>query len=325
MRAVLCKALGDESGLVIGDVDAPVLRPNGVKIRVRAAGLNFADGLMIAGTYQNKPALPFTPGVEVGGEVLEIAPGVTTCQVGDRVMAVTGHGGFAEQAIADANSVYKIPASMGWDDAAGFPVTWGTSLYGLDNRARLKPGETLLVHGGGSGVGLTAVAVGHALGARVIATARGTDKLAAAQAHGADELIDYSREDIRERVKALTGERGADVVYDPVGGSAFEASMRCTAPGGRILIIGFASGTVPQIPANILLVKNITVIGYVFGAYLTLDPTGMRTAMERALTWFADGKIGSHITERLPLDQAAKAIGLMKRRAITGKIVLMVD
>jgi len=324
MRAVVCHALGDETGLVIEEIAPPSLPENGVRIAVKAAGVNFADGLLIAGKYQQKQTPPFTPGFEIAGEVIEVAPGVTTCKPGDRVMANLDCGGFAEQAVADASDVYVIPDSMGWADAAAFPVVWGTSHHGLIHKARLKAGETLLVHGAAGGVGLTAVEIGKALGATVIATAGGADKLAVCAEHGADHGIDYKAEDVRERVKALTQGRGADVVYDPVGGPIFDASLRCTAPDGRILVIGFASGTVPQIPANHLLVKNITVIGYWWGAYRKLDPVGLRASYEELLRWFDQGKITPHVSQQLPLADAAKAIGLLKGRGATGKLVLTV-
>ncbi|HVI51106.1 MAG TPA: NADPH:quinone oxidoreductase family protein [Candidatus Sulfotelmatobacter sp.] len=322
MRAVLCKALGDESALVVEDVPPPSLPDHGVRIAVKAAGVNFADGLLIAGKYQQKQTPPFIPGFEVAGEVIEVAPGVATCKRGDRVMANLDCGGFAEQAVADASDVYVIPDSMSWADAAAFPVVWGTSHHGLIHKAGLKAGETLLVHGAAGGVGLTAVEIGRIVGATVIATAGGADKLAVAAEHGAHHGIDYKTEDVRERVKDLTGGRGADVVYDPVGGPVFDASLRCTAADGRILVIGFASGTVPQIPANILLVKNLTVIGYWWGAYRKLDPVGLRRSYEQLLEWFGQGGIRPHVSQSLPLADAAKAIGLLKSRAATGKLVL---
>lgn len=322
MRAVLCKALGDENGLTIEDVPRPELRKNGVRIRVRAAGVNFADGLLIAGKYQQRQTPPFIPGFEVAGEVIETADGVTSCKVGDRVMANLDCGGFAEEAVAESSDVHVIPDSMGWADAAGFPVVWGTSHHGLIEKARLKAGETLLVHGAAGGVGLTAVEIGRALGATVIATAGGSDKLAVAADHGAHHGIDYKTEDVRQRVKELTGERGADVVYDPVGGPVFDASLRCTAADGRILVIGFASGAVPQIPANILLVKNLTVIGYWWGAYRKLDPMGLRRSYDQLLDWFSQGRIRPHVSQSLPLAEAGRAIALLKGRAATGKLVL---
>ncbi len=324
MRAVICSELGDESGLTVCSVPEPALTAGGVRIAVKAAGVNFADGLLIAGKYQQKQEPPFIPGFEVAGEVLEVAEGVSLCKPGDRVMANVDCGGFAEQVVARESDVYVIPARMGWADAAGFPVVWGTSHHGLVEKARLKAGETLLVHGAAGGVGLTAVAVGRALGATVIATAGGAEKLAVAAAMGADHGIDYKSEDVRERVRALTGGRGADVVYDPVGGDVFTASLRSTAPDGRLMVIGFASGTVPQIPANLLLVKNLTVIGYWWGAYRSLDPAGLRRSYDSLLDWYDKGVITPHVSQQLPLAEAGRAIALLKGRAATGKVVLTV-
>jgi NADPH2:quinone reductase len=324
MRAVVCTALGDETGLTLAEIAPPSLGADGVRIAVKAAGVNFADTLLIAGKYQERQTPPFTPGFEVAGEVIEVAKGVSTCQPGDRVMAILDAGGFAEQAVAHASDVYVIPPAMDFVTAASFPIAYGTSHHGLIAKGRLTAGETLLVHGAAGGVGLTAVEIGKALGATVIATAGGADKLAIAAAHGADYGIDYKTEDVRLRVKALTGGRGVDVVYDPVGGAVFEASLRCTAADGRLLVIGFASGTVAPIPANILLVKNLTVIGYYWGAYRRLDPEGLRRTYAQLLDWFTAGKICPHVSHTLPLAEAAQAIGLLKSRAATGKVVLAV-
>ncbi|HXP97312.1 MAG TPA: NADPH:quinone oxidoreductase family protein [Telmatospirillum sp.] len=324
MRAVLCRTLGDESGLVVADVAPPDLTSGSVRIRVRAAGVNFADGLLIAGTYQEKQVPPFIPGFEVAGDIVEIAPDVCGLRTGDRVMAALDAGGFAEQVVARASDVHLLPPSMDWVTAAGFPIIYGTSHHSLTAKARLQAGETLLVHGAAGGVGLSAVEIGRALGATVIATAGGTDRIAVALAHGAHFGIDYRSQDIRERVKALTTGRGADVVYDPVGGAVFDASLRCTAPNGRILAIGFASGMVPQIPANILLVKNISVIGYHWGAYRRLDPAGLRQSFQALFAWFIEGKLQPTVSRTLPLDAAGEAISLLKSRAVTGKLVLTI-
>jgi NADPH2:quinone reductase len=322
MRAILCQALGQP--LVAAEIEPPALPERGVRIAVHAAGVNFADSLLISGRYQEKAEPPFVPGFEVAGTVLEVAAGVTAVQPGDRVMAVLPHGGFAEQAVAQDGQVWRIPDSMDFATAAGFPIAYGTSHYGLVERCLLQPGETLLVHGAAGGVGLTAVEVGAALGATVIATAGGSDKLAVALDHGASHGIDYKSEDIRARVKELTGGRGVDVVYDPVGGAVFDASVRCTAQNGRLLVVGFASGQVPSPPANILLVKNLTVIGYYWGAYRSLTPTAWRNSMQQALDWAAAGRLRPLVSRTLPLEQAEQAIGLLKSRAATGKVVLTV-
>lgn len=331
MRAVVCRAFDGIDGLVLDDVAPPALGggPQGggawgdVRIRVRAAGVNFADTLMVRGTYQVTPPLPFTPGLEVAGEVVETAPGSDGPAPGTRVMAIVHHGGFAEEAVAPADNVYPIPDGMDFETAAGFPIAYGTSHHGLAVRAGLKAGETLLVNGAAGGVGLTAVEVGKRLGARVIATAGGPSKLKVAADHGADEGIDYRTESIRDRVKALTDGRGADVVYDPVGGDAFDQSLRATVQGGRILVVGFASGTVPQVPANILLVKNVSLIGYYFGAWRVLDPAGVRASMDELLGWYAAGELKPLVSATWPLDGVREALRALLDRKTTGKVVLV--
>ena len=323
MKAMLCMAFGDEGNLKLGDAPTPVLGANQVRIAVKAAGMNFADTLFISGSYQVKLVPPFIPGVEVAGVVLEVASGVTTCKRGDRVLAMmVNSGAYAEEAILEATAAVVIPDMMDFADAAGFPGSWGTSYHSLTSRARLQAGETLLVHGAGSGVGLTAVAVGRQLGAKVIATASSAEKLALAKAQGADHLINYRDEDFRTRVKELTDGRGADVIFDPIGGKTFKTSLRCVAPHGRILVIGFAGGVVQQIPANIVLVKNVDIVGYSWGACWHQNATSGRKVLQALLGWYAEGRITSHVTQRLPLAEAAKAIGMIKRREVMGKMVL---
>jgi NADPH2:quinone reductase len=322
MKAITCAAFG--APLAVSDIAAPACAPGQVRIRVRAAGVNFADSLMIAGKYQESLPLPLVPGMELAGEVAELGEGVSDLAVGDRVMATVTGGAWAEQVVAAAFDVYRLPDGLDFDTAAGFPVAYGTSQLGLAAKAALKPGEVLVVHGAAGGVGLTAVEVGKALGATVIATAGGPDKVQVALDHGADYGIDYKSEDIRARVKELTKGRGADVIYDPVGGAVFDASLRAIAPDGRILVIGFASGTVPQIPANILLVKNVTVIGYYWGAYRKLKPALVRASMQQALDWWAAGRLHPHVSAVLPLEDAAAALDKLKDRSATGKVVLSV-
>ena len=319
MKAVICPAFGQP--LVVTEFPAPALKPGCARIQVKAAGVNFADSLITGGKYQEKMEPPFVPGMELSGVVIEVAEGVTTCQPGDRVMATVTGGAFAEEAVVDQTDIYVLPDSLDFVTAAGFPVAYGTSHLGL-RKAGLKSGETLVVHGAAGGVGLTAVEVGKALGAVVIGTAGGADKVKVALDHGADHGIDYKSEDIRERVKALTAGRGADVIYDPVGGAVFDASLRSIAVDGRILIIGFASGTVPQIPANILLVKNVTVIGYYWGAYRKIAPALVRASMQEALDWWGLGKLSPHVSKVMDLSEAVAAIEMLKTRAATGKIVL---
>lgn len=322
MRAWLCRGWGGPERLALEAVPIPGVGPGQVRLAVHAAGVNFADTLIIAGKYQEKPAFPFAPGFEAAGIVLETGPGVTGIRPGDRVMALLDHGAYAGQVVAQAADIFRIPDRMDFATAAGFPITYGTSHLALWDRAALQPGETLLVHGAAGGVGLTAVEIGKAMGATVIATAGGPEKLAVAAAHGADHLIDYSAEDIRARVKDLTGGRGADVVYDPVGGDVFDASLRCIAWGGRLLVIGFAGGRVPQIPANHLLVKNCSVIGLYWGSYRKQAPQRVAESFRTLFQWFEDGKLKPHISHRLDFAQAVEALALLAQRKSTGKVVL---
>jgi NADPH:quinone reductase len=323
MRAVVCKAFDDSQPLGVGTLPSPDLPAGYVRIAVRAAGVNFADTLMVKGQYQVKPPLPFAPGLEAAGYITEVSSDVQGFSVGDRVMATLEYGAYAEEAIAKASDTYVIPASMTFVEAAGFPIVYGTSHVGLVHKLRVQLGETLLVHGAAGGVGLTAVEIGKALGARVIATAGGADKLAIAKQYGADELIDYRTEDIRERVKVMTDGRGVDCVYDPVGGTAFDASLRSIVQGGRILVVGFASGTVPQIPANILLVKNITVIGFYWGAHRILDPKLIAGSFRELLGWFEQGKIKPHISHTFPMRDVMTAHETLIGRKSTGKVVII--
>ena len=324
MRAVLCTKSGGPADLVIGEVDAPAIAPGQVRVGVAAAAVNFADTLMIAGTYQERPDHPFTPGLELAGTVAEIGDGVSSVAAGDRVMAVVPYGAFAEQVVAPEANVFRIPEAMDFETAAAFPVAYGTSHVALTERCPLAAGETLLVHGASGGVGLTAVEIGKILGATVIAAAGSAEKLAVAKSHGADHLIDYSHEDVVERVRAATDGRGADLHFDPVGGSAFSASMRCVPWRGRILIIGFASGQVPKIPANILLVKEIAVFGFYWGAYRQHAPEIVRRSFAELLDWYQAGRLRPHISHRFPLDQAAAALDTVLARKSSGKVVITI-
>jgi NADPH2:quinone reductase len=322
MRAMICRTHDEQGRLELQHLPEPELGPGSVRLKIAAAGLNFADTLLIAGRYQERVEPPFAPGMEVAGTVVARAPDVTSLEIGARVMAVLPSGGFAEQVVAKIADVIPIPAEMGFDLAAGFPIAYGTSHHALTQRAALRAGEVLLVHGAAGGVGLTAVEIGNALGATVIATAGSAEKLAVAKDYGAAFGINYRDEDVKQRVRDLTGGRGADVVYDPVGGTLFEASLRCTAIDGRLLVIGFASGEVPQIPANILLVKNLTVIGYYWAAYRRTRPQQLQDGLRDLMQWFKDGRIRPQISARFPLEQANEALDLLRRRGSTGKIVL---
>jgi NADPH2:quinone reductase len=304
-------------------VEMPEPRPGEgeIGVRIAACGLNFADLLMIRGEYQERPALPFTLGLELAGTVTEVGAGVSDFRPGDRVAVFAGSGGLAEAGAFPAARAVLLPASMGFDEAAGFQIAYGTSHLALTDRAALQPGETLLVLGAAGGVGLTAVEIGKAMGARVIAAARGADKLAVARLAGADHLIDTDRDDLRDSVKALGG---ADVVYDPVGGALFTAALRACKPKARIVVIGFASGNVPQIPANILLVKNITVIGFYWGGYLAFDPGRLRASLSHLLEWRAEGRIRPHLSQVLPRERAAEGLALLRDRKTTGKVVIRI-
>lgn len=324
MRAVLCKEWGPPGSLVVEDVPSPEPGPGEVRIAVRAAGVNFADTLIIEGKYQFRPERPFSPGLESAGVIDAVGEGVLGLKPGDRVMSYAHHGSFAEQVVAPAALVHVIPDSMELEVAAGFPVAYGTSHVGLDHRARLQPGETLLVHGSAGGVGLTAVEIGKAMGATVIATARGAHKLEIVKDRGADHLIDTSSEDFRERVLEITEGRGADVIYDPVGGDVFDTSLRCVAWEGRLLVIGFASGKIQQPKANYFLLKNCAALGVFWGAYSDKNPEVIRDSWTTLLGWYDAGKLRPHISHRFPFEQAADAMQLLIDRKSTGKVVLTV-
>jgi NADPH2:quinone reductase len=281
--------------------------------------MNFADLLMAKGTYQDTPSLPFTMGLELAGEVLRAAPDVTVLGPCDRVMIYSGQGGYAEAGNFPATRAVPIPDSMTFEHAAAFPIAYGTSHLALEHKARLLPGEKLLVLGAAGGVGLTAVEIGKRMGARVIACARGDKKLSVARAAGADHVIDSETEDLTEAVRALGG---ADVVYDPVGGDMFRAAFRATKPDGRILVVGFASGSVPPIPANHMLVKNITVIGIYWGGYLNFAPDILTGSLRTLVNWYDEGGLRPHVSQTLPLERALEGVELLRSRRATGKLVI---
>lgn len=322
MRAILCRALEGPDALELADLPDPEPGACGVRIRVEAAGVNFADSLMLKGQYQERPPLPFTPGLEVAGVVDAVGAGVRDLMPGQRVLAVVNHGGFAEKVVALADDVVPLPDGMDAVTAAGFAIAYGTSHGALRWRADLHAGETLLVHGAGGGVGLTAVECGKALGATVIATARGAEKLAVARKRGADHVIDSDAADLREQLKSLTGGMGVDVVYDPVGGAMFDVSLRSIAWEGRIIVIGFASGKVPQVPANILLVKNAAVLGFYWGSYRRHDPDRLRAGFKELFDWHAAGRIRPHVSETVPLERTGDAIRMLAERRSVGKVVV---
>lgn len=322
MRAVLCNEFGEPETLSVGEGLEFEPGEGEVEIAIAAAGVNFADILMVAGKYQEKPEFPFSPGLEVAGTVLKRGMGVRGFKKGDRVMAALSKGGFAEQVVAPVNDVFRIPDGLSFEAAAGFPVVYGTAYGALDWRANLKAGETLLVLGAAGGVGLTTVEVGKAMGATVIAAANGPDRTALAAEHGADHLIDYSSENLRERVREITDGKGVDVIFDPVGGQFFDMAIRCLGWEGRLIVIGFASGTIPQAPANILLVKNCGVLGFYWGAYRKRDPERMKAAYKHLFKWFEKDKLKPHISQTFPLEQAGEAMRILADRKAKGKIVL---
>lgn len=332
MRAVIGRKFGGIDDLVYEETVSPALEPGTIRIAVRAAGVSFANLLFIAGKHQNRPTIPFVPGTEIGGIVRAIAPDVrTTLKVGDRVCAGLPSGGFAEEAIVDAANAFRIPAALSFEGSTLFPTIYATAYAGLMWRANLRPGETLLVHGAAGASGLAAVEIGRALGATVIATAGGDRKVAAVKEYGANHAIDYRKGGFRDRVLELTGGRGADVVFDPVGGDVFDESLRCVAPLGRILPIGFASGRIPEIPANIVLVKNLTVIGLYWGFYMAwgkskADPSlreRVRVLFDELFGLYEAGKLRAPVDRSLPLSKFADGLRGVEGREAIGKIVLL--
>ena len=323
MRAITCDAWGTPQTLTWRDVPSRPLEPGQARIRVRACGVNFADTLMVAGKYQVKPAFPFTPGLESAGQVTEVAPGVTNVAPGDRVMAVSRFGGgYTEELVIDARAVVPIPEAMDFVTAAAFPVAYGTSYLALRHRGALQAGETLVVTGAAGGVGLTAVEIGKQMGATVIAIAGGAAKCAVARDHGADHVIDHRVDPIRDRIKELTEGRGADVVYDAVGGDLFDQCLRAVNWQARMLVVGFASGTIPSIPANMILVKNISVTGVVWGAQAARDPVLVSSQLRELLASWSAGCFRPHIGATFPLQEAAMAMEVLLGRELPGKIVL---
>ena len=320
MRAFQLVAQGDAPTLT--DLSPPVPGAGEVRVAVAACGLNFADLLMIEGRYQERPPLPMTLGMELAGRIDALGPGVDGPPLGTRVAVFAGKGGLADFAVVPAARCLALPEAMDFATAAAFQIAYGTSHLALTHRARLCPGETLLVLGAAGGVGLTAVEIGKRLGARVIASARGADRLAVARAAGADHLIDSDAPDLREALKALGG---VDVVFDAVGGPAFLQALRATRPEGRLLTIGFAGGEVPQIPANLLLVKNLTVIGLYWGGYLNFAPDVLNQSLATLLEWHSQGWLAPHISHRMPLSRATEALDLLRSRKTTGKVVVMMD
>ena len=325
MKAVLCKAYGPPESLVLEEV-APLHAGRGqVVIDVKACGVNFPDTLIIQGKYQFKPEMPFSPGGEVAGIVKEVGEGVRNAKVGDRVIAFTGWGGFAEEVVTEYNKLIPIPDGMDFPIASAFIMVYGTSHYALKDRAKLQPGETLLVLGAAGGVGLAAVEIGKVMGAHVIAAASSDEKLAVCKQHGADEGINYAKEDLKTRLKELTNGNGVNVIYDPVGGDYSEAALRGIAWEGRHLVIGFTAGDIPRIPLNLTLLKGCSIVGVFWGSFTARDPQRNQQHLQELLTWYQTGKIRPHISATYSLEQAADALNDLMQRKVTGKVVLLTD
>ena len=326
MRAVVCKEFGPPESLVVEDVPEPEAGNGQVVIDVHACGVNFPDFLIIQDKYQFKPGLPFTPGGEVSGVVREIGPGVGgDVKVGDRVIASTGWAGMAERVAVGAGALIRVPDGVDLVAASGLLTTYGTSHYALKDRAQLKSGETLLVLGAAGGVGLAAVEIGHAMGARVIAAASSDEKLELCRERGADETVNYSTEDLKGRAKALTDGRGVDVVYDPVGGDLAEPALRAIAWEGRFLVIGFAAGEIPRIPLNLTLLKSCQIVGVFWGAFTMREPDRNRANVAELFEMWQDGRISLYVSSRYPLERGPEAIAELAERRATGKVVVVTD
>src|SRR5262245_1079801 len=325
MKAVLCKQFGPPETLVFQDLPSPRPGDGEVVVTVRAASVNFPDVLIIQNKYQFKPPLPFSPGSELAGVVKEVGAGVQGWKPGDKVMAFTTYGAFAEEAKTEATRLIPLPERMDFVTGAAFLLTYGTTDHALRDRGALAAGETLLVLGAAGGVGLAAVEIGKALGARVIACASGDDKLAVCRDHGADATINYASEDLRERIKALTEGRGVDVIYDPVGGPYSEPAFRSIAWRGRHPVVGFAAGEIPKLPLNLALLKGAAVVGVFWGDFARREPQRFSESIRQLGKWYQEGKLRPHVSQTLPLEKAAEALKLMAARQVKGKLVLTVS
>lgn len=325
MKAVLAREFAPLEKLVLEEIPPKVAAAGQVVISVKACGVNFLDGLIVAGKYQTKPPLPFSPGAEVAGLIKEVGAGVSSLAPGMRVLAMPGYGGFAEEVLAEAANVLPLPEKMDFATAACFPIVYATSLHALKDRAQLRTGETLLVLGAAGGVGLTAVEIGKIMGARVIAAASSEDKLALCKEHGADALINYATSDLRERVKELTSGKGVDVVYDPVGGAYAEPAVRSLAFLGRYLVIGFASGEIPKIPLNLLLLKQASLVGVFWGAYARARPADNARNFAELFAWYDQGLLHPHVSASFPLAGYREALEVVMNRRAKGKVALLVS
>lgn len=324
MRAVMCREWGPPESLVIEERAALEVKPGTVVVAVKAANVSFPDTLIIQNKYQTKPELPFVPGSEVAGTVKAVGAGVKEWKVGDRVSGQSSQGGYAEEVLIEADRLLAVPEKMDFASAAVLGSAYGTSYYALTERGQLRSGETLLVLGASGGVGLAAVEIGKALGAKVVACASSEERLAVCRAHGADETINYASEDLRARVKAITKGNGVDVVYDPVGGPYSELALRDMAWGGRFLVVGFAAGDIPKIALNLPLIKGCSIVGVWIGAFARRDRARHRANVVQLGKWFEEGKIKPHISATYPLEKAADALNALAQRKVIGKVVLTV-
>ncbi|KQW19497.1 NADPH:quinone oxidoreductase [Afipia sp. Root123D2] len=322
MKAVLCSQFCGPDDLVLTDIPDPVAGPGEAVIAIKSAALNFFDLLMIQGKYQVKPPFPFSPAAEIAGVIESVGAGVTDLKPGDRVAASIGHNGAREKVAVATTQIVKIPDNLDFDRAAGVIVIYGTALHALQDRADPKPGETLAVFGAAGGTGLAACELGKVLGLKVIACASSDEKLAFAKQHGAELTINYAKEDLKEALKRIGGDKGIDIVFDPVGGSFAEAGVRASAWKGRFLVIGFAGGEIPKIPLNLALLKGCDIRGVFWGAYMKRDPKDGRANLEKLMQWAADGKISSHVDRTFPLAQTTDALKVLAGRQAMGKVIL---
>ena len=323
MKALRCHAFGPVGHLAVEDIASPIPGPQQAVVTVKAAGVNFPDTLIVQGKYQIKPELPFTPGAEFAGVVKAVGEGVSNVKPGDAVFGVGVTGGFAEEALIDAANLVPLPEGADFDVASALTMAYGTSLHALKDRARLARGETLVVLGAGGGVGLAAVEIGKLLGATVVAAASTEAKLDVCRARGADATINYDREDLKERIRALTAGRGADVVYDPVGGAYTAATSRCVGWNGRYLIVGFAAGEIPSVPFNLPLLKGYSIVGVHWGGFVQREPAANAANMSLLMDWIVSGKLAPLISARYPLTRAVDALLAMMRREVAGKVVVV--
>ena len=322
MRAVICRAFGPYTDLTVEEVASPTPKRGELLLEVRAAGVNFMDALVVEGKYQVKPPFPFSPGAEVAGVIRALGPDTTGPKPGTRVLATAFHGGYAEQVVVPADQAFAIPDALGDAAAAGMSIVYGTSFHALKDRAALREGETLLVLGAAGGVGLTAVELGKQFGAKVIAAASTDEKLALCREYGADEVVNYQREDLRERIKVLTGGAGVDVVYDPLGGPYTEPMIRSLAPGGRFLVVGFATGEIPKLPLNLLLLKQAAAVGVFWGGWARANPRENADNMHAVLDWCAAGWLRPHVSGIFPLENFREALRQVVEREAKGKVVI---